>query len=58
MGLSTRIGLGGPGPPFPPGRGPVPSRAAKEATASPTLPRARCRRPSVGRQPNYRIKYG
>jgi hypothetical protein len=36
----------------------VPPRAAKEATAGPTLPRACGRRPSVGRQPSYRIKYG
>jgi hypothetical protein len=57
-GLSTQTGLGGPDLPLPPGRGPVLPPAAKEATTGPTLPRARGRRPSVGRQPNYHIKYG
>jgi hypothetical protein len=58
LGLSIRTSLGGPDLPFPPGRGPVPPRAVKEVTAGPALPRARGRRPSAGRQPNYRIKYG
>jgi hypothetical protein len=61
MDLSIRTGLGGPDLPFP-REGVrshhVPPQAAKEVTAGPTLPRARGRRPSVGRQPNYRIKYG
>jgi hypothetical protein len=61
VGLSIWTGLGGPDLLFP--REGVRCRhvlpqAAKEATAGPTLPRARGRRPSVGRQPNYRIKYG
>jgi hypothetical protein len=58
MGLSIRTGLGGPDLPFPRERGSVPPRAAKEATEGLTLPRACGRRPSVGRQPSYRIKYG
>jgi hypothetical protein len=56
MGLSIRTGLGGPDLPFPQ-EGfrcrHVPPQAAKEAAAGPTLPRARGRRPSVRRQPNY-----
>jgi hypothetical protein len=60
VGLSIRTSLGGPDLLFPQ-EGVrchhVPPQAAKEATAGPTLLRARGRRPSVGRQSNYRIKY-
>jgi hypothetical protein len=48
-------------PPFPPEgvrRRHVPPQAAREAAAGPTLPRARGRRPSAGRRPNYCIYCG
>jgi hypothetical protein len=54
-GLTAPTGLGGPDP-LPPGRGPVPPRAAPAVGAGLALPRARGRRPFAGLQPNYRIK--